>query len=155
MTVHSSDFVALIPLLILAGSTVVVMIGVALRRNYDATVILTLIGLAAAFRSLWAAKHTVPRHVTPLLMLDRYALFYMGLITAASIAIVLISYGYFKKLEGDHEELYILLLAATLGASVLVASSHFASLFLALELLSVSLYGMISYVYEIGRASCR
>src|ERR1051326_9372640 len=110
MTVHSSDFVALIPVLIVAGSTVVVMIGVALRRNYDATVILTLIGLATAFSSLWAAKQAVPRHVTPLLMLDRYALFYIGLITAASIAIVLISYGYFKKIEGDQEELYILLL---------------------------------------------
>ena len=143
----SSDFVALLPLLILAGSTVLVMLIVGLRRNYDATVILTMIGLAAAFRSIWAAKNTVPRHVTPLLMLDRYALFYIGLIIAASFAIVLISYGYFKKIEGDHEELYILLLAATLGASALVASTHFASFFLALELLSVSLYGMIAHQY--------
>jgi NADH-quinone oxidoreductase subunit N len=80
-------------------------------------------------------------------MLDRYELFFVGLMVAASIAIVLLSYGYFKKIDGDHEELYVLLLAATLGASVLAASSHFASFFLALELLSVSLYGMISYLY--------
>jgi NADH-quinone oxidoreductase subunit N len=78
-------------------------------------------------------------------MLDRYALFYIGLIVAASMAFVLLSYGYFEKCEGDHDELYILLLVATLGSTVLVASSHFVSLFLGLELLSVALYGMIAY----------
>jgi NADH-quinone oxidoreductase subunit N len=145
--VTSSDLAALTPLLILGGATVAVMLMIALRRNYNAAVMLTLIGLTASFRSLWATKQHLPRHVTPLLVIDRYALFYTGLIVAAAIAIVLISYDYFKKAEGDNEEIYILLLAATLGASVLVASSHFASFFLALELLSVSLYGMISYIY--------
>jgi NADH-quinone oxidoreductase subunit N len=147
MTMTLSDFATLTPLLILGGGTVAVMLAVALRRNYNAAVMLTLIGLTASLRSLWATKRNLPRHVTPLLVMDRYALFYIGLIIAAAIAIVLISYDYFRKAEGDNEELYILLLAATLGASVLVASSHFASFFLGLELLSVSLYGMISYIY--------
>ncbi len=142
-----SDFAALTPLLILGSSTVAVMLIIALRRNYTATVMLTLIGLCASFRSLWTMKQHLPRHVTPLLVMDRYALFYIGLIVAATIVIVLLSYAYFKKIEGDNEEVYILLLAATLGASVLVAANHFASFFLGLELLSVSLYGMISYIY--------
>ena len=143
----SSDFAALTPLLILGGATVAVMLMIALRRNYNAAVMLTLMGLAASFRSLWTTRLHIPQQVTPLLVMDRYALFYTGLIVAAAIAIVLMSYDYFKKNEGDNEEIYILLLAATLGASVLVASSHFASFFLGLELLSVSLYGMISYTY--------
>lgn len=42
----------------------------------------------------------------------------------------------------------MLLLLATLGASVLAASSHFASLFLGLEILSISLYAMIAYTYR-------
>jgi NADH-quinone oxidoreductase subunit N len=66
------------------------------------------------------------------------------------MAVVLISYAYFKTVEGDQEEFFILLLAATLGASVLAASSHFISFFLGLELLSVSLYAMIAYLH--GRA---
>jgi NADH-quinone oxidoreductase subunit N len=147
MMVTPSDFAALTPLLILGGSTVGVMLTIALRRNYNAAVMLTLIGLVAAFRSLWAVKQHLPRQVTPLLLMDRYAVFYIGLIVAAALAVVLISYDYFKRAEGDNEEFYILLSAATLGASVLVASSHFASFFLGLELLSVSLYGMISYIY--------
>jgi NADH-quinone oxidoreductase subunit N len=145
--VTPSDFAALTPLLILGGSTVAVMLIIAFRRNYTATVMLTLIGLFASFRSLWTVKQHLPRHVTPLLVMDRYALFYIGLIVTATIVIVLLSYAYFKKVEGDNEEVYILLLAATLGASVLVAANHFASFFLGLELLSVSLYGMISYIY--------
>jgi NADH-quinone oxidoreductase subunit N len=145
--VTPSDFAALTPLLILGGSTVAVMLIIAFRRNYTATVMLTLIGLFASFRSLWTVKQHLPRQVTPLLVMDRYALFYIGLIVTATIVIVLLSYAYFKKVEGDNEEVYILLLAATLGASVLVAANHFASFFLGLELLSVSLYGMISYIY--------
>ena len=39
----------------------------------------------------------------------------------------------------------MLLILATLGAVVLLASSHFASFFLGLEVLSVSLYGLIAY----------
>ena len=58
------------------------------------TAALAFIGLAAAFASLWIAGHAVPLQVTPLLMLDRYALFYIGLILAASMAFVLLSYGY-------------------------------------------------------------
>ena len=39
----------------------------------------------------------------------------------------------------------MLLLTATLGSAVLVASTHFASFFLGLEILSVSLYALIVY----------
>jgi NADH-quinone oxidoreductase subunit N len=70
----------------------------------------------------------------------------MGLIFAASMVFVLLSHDYFSKLEGDHDELYILMLVATLGSSVLVASTHLISLFLGLELLSVPLYVMVSYL---------
>src|SRR5215467_8004680 len=119
MMVRLSDLAALTPLVVLGGSTVAVMLMIALRRNYNAAVMLTLIGLVASFRSLWATKQHLPRQVTPLLLMDQYAVFYIGLIIAAALAIVLISYDYFKRTEGDNEEFYILLSAATLGASVL------------------------------------
>jgi NADH-quinone oxidoreductase subunit N len=85
------------------------------------------------------------RQVTALLVIDRYALFFFGLILAASFAVALLAYGYLEKREGNKEEFYILLLVATLGAMVLAASSHFASLFLGLEVLSVALYALIAY----------
>ena len=78
-------------------------------------------------------------------MIDRYALFYMGLIFAASIAVVLLSYGYLAARRERPEEFYLLVLVATLGAAALVASDHFASFFLGLETLSISLLGLIAY----------
>jgi NADH-quinone oxidoreductase subunit N len=140
-----ADFIAMLPLLVVAGAAVLTMVSVAIRRSHALTVAITLAGLAAAFGSLWPAAAAAPRRVTPLLIVDRYALFYTGLILAASIAVVLLSYAYFQKYSAHREELYILLLIATLGSSVLVAAGHLVSFFLGLELLSVALYGMISY----------
>ena len=87
----------------------------------------------------------MPLQVTPLLMLDRYALFYIGLILAASMAFVLLSYGYFDRCEGDHDELYILMLVATLGSTGPGDQQPFCLAIPGLEMLSVPLYGMIAY----------
>jgi NADH-quinone oxidoreductase subunit N len=84
--------------------------------------------------------------VTPLLVMDGYALFYAGLLLAATFGVTVLAYGYLKRHEGYREEFYVLLLLAALGATVLAASNHFASFFLGLELLSVSLYGLIAYL---------
>jgi NADH-quinone oxidoreductase subunit N len=87
-----------------------------------------------------------PREVTSLLIIDRFALFYMGLVFAAAMAVVLFSYGYLAAHDCRREEYYILVLLATLGSAVLVAANHFAAFILGLEILSVSLYGLIAYV---------
>jgi len=78
--------------------------------------------------------------------MDNYALFFMGLIFSATIAIALFAYEYLKKRNVIQEEFYLLLLMASLGAAVLVASSHFVSFFLGLETLSVSLYALLAYL---------
>ena len=51
----------------------------------------------------------------------------------------------FHQADGPSEELYLLILIATTGSAVLVSASHFASLFLGLEILSVPLYALIGY----------
>ena len=91
-----------------------------------------------------------PRQVTSLLLIDPYALFYLGLIIASAAAVAVLSYQYFAKHEGQREELYLLLLLATLGCGVLVTSIHFVSFLLGLEILSVSLYGMVAYFTDRG-----
>jgi NADH-quinone oxidoreductase subunit N len=146
------DLLALLPLLLIAASAVVVMLGIAFKRDPSLAAGLTVAGLTAAFVSIWAAAPVVPRQVTSLLLVDRYALFYMGLIIASAAVATVLAYQYFEKHEGQREELYLLLLLATLGCAVLVASSHFVSFILALEVLSVSLYGMVAYLTDQKRA---
>jgi NADH-quinone oxidoreductase subunit N len=136
------ELLALLPLLLVAVTSVVMLGAVAVGRNHEVAFGLTLAGLAAGFGSIFFVPM---RQVTALLVIDRYALFFFGLILAASFAVTLLAYGYLEKREGNKEEFYILLLVATLGAMVLAASSHFASLFLGLEVLSVALYALIAY----------
>lgn len=143
----SADWVALLPLILTAGSSVLVMVMIVIHRSHVLTLLLSLIGIMFSFASLWAAAAEAPRQATPLLLVDRYAIFYIGMILAASFTVALFSYGYFQKCEGQHEELYILLLLATLGSEVLVASTHFVSFFLGLEILSVSLYALTAYLH--------
>ena len=142
------DLFALLPLLLIAASAVVVMLGIAFKRDPALAAGLTLLGLMAAFVSIWAAASAVPRQVTSLLLVDRYALFYTALIIASAAVVTVLSYQYFESHEGQREELYLLLLLATLGCVVLVTSSHFASFILGLEVLSVSLYGMVAYLTD-------
>jgi len=76
----------------------------------------------------------------------------MGLIIISAAAVALLSYEYLEKHDGEREELYLLMLLATLGCAVLVASSHFVSFLLALEILSISLYAMVAYMKDQKRA---
>src|SRR5262249_14605496 len=66
-------------------------------------------------------------------------------------AVALLAYGYLGKIEGQPEEFYLVLLLALAGGAALVMSDHFASFFLGLETLSVSLYVLIAYARERSR----
>ncbi|HKJ68671.1 MAG TPA: NADH-quinone oxidoreductase subunit N [bacterium] len=142
----SVDFTALMPLLIISVSSVIILLNVAMKRNHFVSFLLSLIGLAVAFVSLWSAGTVAPRQVTPLLIIDTYALFFMGLIFVASIVVAILTYNYLRYHEGAKDEIYIVLMLAVLGSGVLVSSTHFASFFLGLEVLTISLYVMIAFL---------
>lgn len=140
-----ADLVVILPLICVGAAAVVVMLVIAVHRNYLHAFLVTLIGLAAAVATLpWMARAT-PHQLYPLLKLDGYAAFYTGLLVAAGAGSMLLAFGYLRKYKRNREEFFILMLLATLGASVLACSNHFASFFLGLELLSVSLYALIAY----------
>jgi NADH-quinone oxidoreductase subunit N len=149
---QAQDFVSILPLIVLAATSILVMAAVAIRRSHVASLLITVAGLSVALAALGPSSSAAPRHVTPLFIIDGYALFFTGLILAASIATAVLCYGYLERHDIDRDEMYVLLLIATLGAAVLASSSHFASFFLGLELLSVPLYGMIAYLRH-GRES--
>jgi len=154
--VTATDLLALLPWIVLAATAVVTLLAVAWRRSHGLAAGLTLAGLALAFAALPLAASVAPRPVTSLVIVDGYALFFTGLLLAAAFVVGLLAHGYLATPEEDGPypggsgtgwgaEFYVLLLLATLGGTVLVASRHLASFFLGLELLSVPLYGMMAY----------
>ncbi|WKC36477.1 NADH-quinone oxidoreductase subunit NuoN [Ectopseudomonas chengduensis] len=154
---HAVEFtlqhlIALLPLLVTSLTVVVVMLAIAAKRNHALTFILSVVGLNLALLSLIPALEVAPLEVTPLLLIDTFACYYMALVLAASLACVTLIHAYLggesgKGYPGNREELYLLVLLSAAGGLVLVSAQHLAGLFIGLELLSVPTYGMIAYAF--------
>ena len=149
---NADGLLALLPLLLITAASVVVMLAIAVRRSHRLTLALTVLGFLAGMLVLPISAELAPVTVTPLILIDRYSVFFMALLFAGGLAICLLCYDYFKAWDGEKEELYLLILTAILGASVLVSSNHFAAFFLGLETLSVSLFALIAYTVRRKRA---
>ena len=144
----SADLSAILPLICVGAAAIAVMLMIAVHRSYVTAFLLTLTGLAAAVATLpWMAR-AAPHPLSLLLSLDGYAALYTGLLVLAAAGSVLLAFGYLRKYESNREEFFILMLLATLGAVVLAAGNHFASFFLGIELLSVSLYALVAYPHK-------
>jgi NADH-quinone oxidoreductase subunit N len=147
-----ADLIPLLPYLVLAAMSVVAMLTIALYRHHGLTAYITILSFSAAL-ILTVLLFFFPKlhgSITPLLTIDRFALFCRPHL-AASLIITLLSFSYLEIRGGHREEFYVLLLIATLGASLLAASTHFASLFLCVETLTVSLYGLTAYLRDSER----
>jgi NADH-quinone oxidoreductase subunit N len=140
-----TDLTTLLPLIILGASPVVIMLVIAFYRNHILTFVLTIISLALSFASLKFSLLAESPHTASLLMIDKFAIFYMALLFVTCLVTSVFAFGYLQTSKCIHEEFYALILIATLGCSVLVCSNHFATFFLGLEVLSVSLYALIAY----------
>jgi NADH-quinone oxidoreductase subunit N len=149
---HSDALIALLPFLMMTATAVAAMLAIAIRRNFALVNGLVGGGIVLSLLSLAPASHRAPVQVTELLRMDDYALFFIALLLLAGLAVLGLCHDYFKEREGQNEELPILLGTALLGGSVLAASSHFASLFLGLETLSISLFTLIGYPVEQRRS---
>jgi NADH-quinone oxidoreductase subunit N len=142
----ASDLAVSIPVILIAATAVLLMVMVAIKRKHRPIFAVSLVGIVAAFISLWPVSQCVPHTVSALLLVDSFAIFYIGLLLATSAAVLLFAYSYLERQRAHKEEFYILVLLATAGAMVLVESSHFASFFLGLEILSVALYALVAYL---------
>lgn len=140
-----NQLIALAPIVTLAAAAVAVMLSIAIRRNFVLAFGIAAVGIILSLSSLGIASRESPVRATLLMLVDAYSLFYMALLLSGGLAVLGFCYDYFKDREGEHEELPLLLLTALLGGSVLVCSSHFATFFIGLEILSISLFVLIGY----------
>jgi len=147
-----TDFLSVIPIFILTSAAILILFSIAVKRNHKVIYVITTVSLAADFGYLVLYKAAQEWIIEPLFIFDGFGTFNTGLILLTALAVTMISYAYFEQREERKEEYYILLILATLGAVVLVISKHFVSLFLGLEILSVSLYSMIAYLRKRERS---
>lgn len=161
-----NPYVAIAPVILLVVAAVFGLVLISIRRNHLTIFALTIMSLATAMGGLvaiWRAalrstlvessgkvvgtsfSSALPVKIGTLFVMDSYSLFFMALTFAATGAVAMMSHGYLEKRPQRREEYYILLLLAAVGSAAVVASCHFASFFMGLEVLSVSLYTLIAY----------
>lgn len=129
----------------MAVSAMASLLLISIRRNHETIFGLSLLGIAVSFLSLFYVRGIVPRIAGTILVMDQYSEYFMGLILILSAFVCVITYIYSRSLKENREELYVLIVMAAVGGMVLSASGHFVSLFLGFEILSATLYVMISY----------
>ncbi len=140
---------ALLPMLIVAAIPLLLMAMVSIARSHRVAMLVTLAGFAAALLVIARSDASLaPMQVTPLFQVDAIGLYFVGLFVLGALATTLLSYFYLQGRSDQPEEYYMLLGTATLGAVAMALSAHFASFVLGLEVLSISLYGLISYPEE-------
>ncbi len=138
-------FGVLTPVVFLGVTPLVLMLVISFRRRHGLVAVLSLVGLGLTLAALPSVTGSAGPPVAPLLVIDAYSLFFIGLFAVATMVVVVLSYAYLERTPENREEFYLLLTLATFGCAVLTASNHFVSFFLGLEILSVSLYGLVAY----------
>lgn len=148
---------ALLPLSILATGILILLLQLAFFRNHKMALSISLLTLLAATGACvyGFTVASVPIEISTLLKVDRYSLFFCLLIFFTTGVVALLGFHYLAaRIPGkckitantQHpEEFYVFLLLATLGASTLVSSDHFATFILALELISLALYPLLAF----------
>ena len=107
--------------LLTTGAMVALMLAIAWKRCDDTAFVVTIIGLNLALFSLPIVMAQGDQGVTPLLQVDAYAVFYMGLVLIGALATCTFGRSWLKGYPDNREEFYLLLLIATAGGLVLVA----------------------------------
>ncbi len=141
----ASQMLDLLPLIIVGAVSLLVLILWAFLRRPTVSFALTAAGLVASLVDLGFVWPQAPVQFAGLLTFDRFTLVGIGLLLAATLFVAIISWAYLRGEKDEGGEYYFLLLLATLGACVLAASESFVTLFLGLELLSVSLFTLIAW----------
>ena len=83
-----------------------------------------------------------------MLSVDKFAIFFKFLLLAAAGLVILASQDYVSKFERFQGEFYALVLLSALGMMLLAAAADLITLYVALELSSISLYVLASFLKD-------
>lgn len=133
-----------LPSILITSTALIVMLQTAIKRSHQRISLITTVGLSLALLVQFVLIGET-LYQTDLLVFDGIATLSSSLLLLVAWLLSLLLYNWLQTLEDPKEEYYLLLLLSTQGALVVSASQHFASFFLGLELMSLSLVPMIAY----------
>ena len=109
------DYNLLMPFIILAVTSLVCVILIAVKRNRLLTGWAALAGIIAAFISNISISQSgpLPHKIGTLFVIDNFASFFIGLILAGAFSVTAIALGYLGKRKEKSEEFFVLILLVT------------------------------------------
>jgi NADH-quinone oxidoreductase subunit N len=111
--------------------------------------IISVIGVALSIvfvLALWGLQSTDA--FARMIAVDQFGLFFKMLILASVILVVLASNQYVMKFEKFQGEFYALLMLSAVGLMLLVSAINLITIYVALELSSISLYILVSFLKD-------
>ncbi|MBF0490158.1 MAG: NADH-quinone oxidoreductase subunit N [Candidatus Omnitrophica bacterium] len=103
----------------------------------------SLFGLIA----FWLTQHNLSGSTFGgMFVMDSLAWFFKGFFLLAMVFVFAMTQQYFKALGGRRNEFYLLLWLALIGMSLIASAADFLILFIALEIMTISLYVMTAYL---------
>ncbi len=92
----STDLLALSPLWIAAAAALVLLLLIAVKRQFGLAAGFSLAAAASGLVAVFLCARLAPRTVASLVVVDGYALFFTGLFFAAGFIIFLLASSYFR-----------------------------------------------------------
>jgi NADH-quinone oxidoreductase subunit N len=141
--VSASDFGWILPEVALTVTGLVVLLVAAFMKGKAASKVagwLTIIGCVLAMywsASMWGIRTTV---FSNLYVIDDFGTFLKIVSMVALLLVTIISFRYTDREDLVEGEYYTLLLFGTLGMMVMVSSTSFITIFIGLEVMSLSIY---------------
>ena len=143
------NLVLISPEICMLATAVVVILSDLFFQRKSLLAIISLVGLAAAFCFtvyLWGGN--TQTMFNNMLAIDKFALFFQLLFPVMAALVILASTDYVSKFDSFQGEYYALVLLSTLGMMLVSAAADLISIFVALELISISLYALVGFLKD-------
>jgi NADH-quinone oxidoreductase subunit N len=132
---------------LLVFAIAVILLDLFIKRK-GVLVIVSAIGIIlSAFLSwcFWGARLSFFNHM---LVVDSFAVFFKLLFLGTALLVILSTADYAKKFERFQGEYYALILLSTLGMMLMAACADLISLYISVELTSISLYVLVGFLKD-------
>ncbi|WP_367679069.1 NADH-quinone oxidoreductase subunit N [Buchnera aphidicola] len=120
---------------------------IACKRDAFLVFVFSIIGILTALFSLKFAVFSPYIATIEIFQMPLMSILYMLILLTNSLIVCIFSYFWSKKKSDIYykEEFYLFLLISTLGGMVVIIANHAVSFFIGIELVSISLLGIIGY----------
>jgi NADH-quinone oxidoreductase subunit N len=138
------------PLLVVALGALLLMLAEAFSAKKGGLALGATVVFATGFAFsvgawLYGVEDVDTKLLAPWLVIDRFTLFFDGLLCLGGVLAALLAGGYLPEHQMERGEFYALLLFATVGAMMLAAAGDALIVFLGLETMSIGAYALTAF----------